>query len=305
MKHLKKAAIFAAMLAPLAMIACPSVDDAIGQFDLNIDVNKMVDTAKNIGEAAKPWKYSDERATGRVLAARVAASLGGVWRGTPCAEAWTKYVNKIGRGMALYSERPDIKYRFAILDSDDVNAYACPGGYIFVTRGLLKDVADEAQLAGVLAHEIGHVACRHIEKEIKKQKLTGAAMDIGLIVAESRGEITSEQSNVIKMVSGAGYDVLVKTGYAKADEYEADAKATKNLYKMGYNPKAIRLFIKTLEEQEKEKGAKLKILLSTHPAPSKRKDKLKDYLDKEGWDVEGMPNNAERFNAMKSKHPLP
>ena len=79
-----------------------------------------------------------------------------------------KYINIIGRALAPYGKRPDIKYMFGILDTDDINAYSCPGGYVFVTRGLLKILDNEAQLAAILGHEIGHIGDKDIEKEVRK-----------------------------------------------------------------------------------------------------------------------------------------
>ena len=151
----------------LAQFKLPDMKDLK---DLDKGMN-LIESGQKLVDAAKPWPYPEERATGRVLAAKVAASFGGVWRGNPHAEAWNKYVNKIGRGLVPYCNRPDIKYRFAILNSEDINAYSCPGGYIYVTRGLLKALNNEAQLAGILGHEIGHVSQRHIEKEVKKQQV--------------------------------------------------------------------------------------------------------------------------------------
>lgn len=303
MKDLIKALVMAGLLGiALAIVFMPGPGKA-GPFDDmgSFDLNKLGDGAKKLVDAAKPWEYPDERATGRALAAKVAANFGGIWKGTKSADAWNKYVNMIGRGLVPYCERPDIKYRFAILNTDDVNAYSCPGGYIYVTRGLLRQARTEAELAGVLAHEIAHVSQRHIEKEIRKQKAGAGVMDIGLAVAEGSGEITGQQADLISGFSDAGYEILVKKGYAKQDEYEADEVGTKNIYKMGYNPEGLRKFIKLIEKTSTD--GKLKVLVSTHPGADKRADKLKDLIKKKGWD-EDRPDLKERYNAMKAGNPL-
>ncbi len=300
--------VLAALLVAMAVFGGGSA--VAGPFDIDLDdikeglekAQKIKEAADDIQEAAEPWTYPEERATGRVLAARVAASFGGLWRGDRVSETWTSYVNMIGRALVPYCKRPDIKYRFAILNTDQVNAYSCPGGYIFVTKGLLTRIEDEAQLAGVLAHEIGHVSQRHIEKEVKKSRVTAAVLDHGLDFAAGEGEITAEQAEAIKKISDVGWEVLVKKGYAKADEFEADEAGTKNAYKLGYSPQGLKSFIRALGKDD-PKG-KMKILLSTHPAPAKRVKKL-DSLIRENshWKMD-KPRLAGRFRHMKSKYPL-
>jgi len=130
---------------------------------VNVDLDRALKAGGQLVKAAKPMNFKQEHLLGRQVAARIAGNFG-VWND----KSWTLYVNLVGRALAPYSERPDIKYRFAILDTDDVNAYAAPAGYIFITRGLLKKLDSEAQLAGVLGHEIAHVARKHIVKEVQK-----------------------------------------------------------------------------------------------------------------------------------------
>lgn len=264
-------------------------------------VNQAVDKAKEAQEVMKPWSYPEERATGRVLAAKVAANFGGLWKD----EAWTKYVNMVGRSLVPYCRRAEIKYRFAILNTDDVNAYSCPGGYIFVTRGLLKELENEAQLAGVLAHEIAHVSQRHIEKEVKKQQALQSLLQTGLDFAVSEGDLTAAQTQLIKMLSDLSWELLVSKGLAKQDEYESDRVGTQNLYQMGYTPNGLISFLKKLREQENQKGGKTKILFSTHPLPSKRIEELKKFIESKGWNPEGRPNHAERFQKFKTARPIP
>ncbi|MFO8056215.1 MAG: M48 family metalloprotease [bacterium] len=295
MKKSKQLVIIAALLAGLMVMGAGSLS---AQFKLPDDVGDALDFAKDAHEAAKPWTYPEERATGRVLAAKVAKHFGGVWK----HERWNLYVNLMGRSLVPYSKRPDIKYRFAILNTDDVNAYSCPGGYIFVTRGLLKLAENEAQLAGVLAHEIAHVANRHIEKEVKKQKLGAAVLDHGLDFATEEGEISHQEAEILKSVSDAGWKVLIRKGYTKQDEFEADHDATKNVYKLGYNPYALRGMLNQLQKG-KAKKKKLEILLSTHPASDKRIDKIEHYIDKKGWKKQ--KDLKDRYRRMKKEFPLP
>jgi len=304
MKRVKKTAAVFFVVAGLCLLLSGHPSDVQAQFEL--DLNKLQEAAETVvdlAKAAKPWTYPEERATGRVLAARVASSFGGVWRGSPSADAWTAYVNKIGRALVPYSNRPDIKYRFAILNTDEVNAYSCPGGYIFVTKGLLGRLSNEAQLAGVLAHEIGHVSERHIEKEVKKSAVAGVLLEHGLEFAAMEGEITREQAKILEKVSEVGWEVLVKKGYAKKDEFEADRKGTKNIFKLGYHPYGLRSFLETIEKEGKK--GKFKVLVSTHPAAGKRVQKIKDYVEKDkGWNCEGRPFLKERLDKMSADYPL-
>ena len=122
--------------------------------------------------------------------------------------------------------------------------------------------------------------------------------------ASAEGKISSEQVDMIKKASDASYQILISKGYAKADEFEADAVGTTNIYKMGYTPYGVSAFLKRLRKSEKEKGANLKILLSTHPAPSQRVEKLEKMIEKNGWSP-ARPNLMERYQEMKSSHPIP
>ena len=133
------------------------------------------------------------------MAAQLAKAYGGVWQN----DAWTKYVNLVGRSLVPKCDRPDIKYRFAILNSKEVNAFSCPGGYIFITKGLLKRCKNEAELACVSAHEIVHTAKRHVENGLKNQKVAGAMLEGGLGIAQAQGaKLSAQQLDTIKKLAG-------------------------------------------------------------------------------------------------------
>ncbi len=310
---MKKKIIFAAISALIiGGLLFMGGQESKAQFDfkklvedqLPDDVKKHVKTAEKVVDASKPWTLPEERATGRVLAAKVAKSpdFGTVWRGDKQAEAWTLYVNKIGRGLVPYSARPDIKYRFAILNSDDMNAYACPGGYIFVTKGLLKGVRNEAELAGVLGHEIGHIAKRHVEKSVKAGKWADIAIDLGSEELAKGGKVSKEQVKVFKDLSNDSYDFLAKTGLPQIDEFDADKEGTKTIVKAGYHPKGLKNFLKVLGDMSGEK--EMKINLSTHPKPKNRDKKIVKLLEKKGWDKKDGYKGKERLEKMRTKYPL-
>lgn len=303
--------VFAAII--LAVALCLAGGYAFGQLDLDpkklgIDPKKLKDldpkklkqlqqgaeAAQQLNQANQPWKFKEERAAGRVLAARVAASFGGINKN----QAWNDYVNKIGRGLVPLSSRPDIKYRFAILNSDQVNAFACPGGYVFVTKGLLKAVKSESQLAGVLAHEITHVSEKHIEKEVRKQKVAGVALEQSLDFAAGDGKLSSEQADLIKKIGDAGYEILVKKGYAREDEFAADKGATKMIARMGYAPADFQAFIGSLGT---DKSNKMQTLLSTHPAAADREKAIRQMIENKKWTGASLDN---RLSAIRSANPL-
>lgn len=261
---------------------------------------QAIDAGRDLVEAQKPWTYPEERATGRVLAAKVAKNFGGLWMN----KEWTDYVNIVGRSLSIYGNRPDIKYRFAILNSDQVNAYSCPGGYIFITRGMLKVINSEAQLAGVLAHEIAHVSERHIEKEVKNQQVAGALLRHGLSFAARDGEITAEQAEALKGIGDLGYEVLVKNGYSRQDEFEADRVATETIYKMGYSPTALAGLLKRLDEGGGKKSD-LEVLVSTHPKAGDRIKAINKFVSDKGWSVRGKRNGASCYQELMQKHPIP
>lgn len=304
-KNLKTLLVIAALIASMGLAfsglaQIPGLPKVPGVPKVPDKVNKAVETGKKVVDASKPWTYPEERATGRVLAAKVAASFGGLWNDP----AWTKYVNEVGRSLVYYSKRNDIKYRFAILNTNDVNAYSCPGGYIFVTKGLLKQLDSEAQLAGVLAHEIAHVSQRHIENAVKNQKVASTLLSAGMDFAASDGALTADQANLIKQLGDLSWEILISKGLDKQDEFEADRVGTENIYKMGYSPNGVIAVLKKLQALEGDKSGPMKVLLSTHPVPSKRIDELKKFIAEKAWNVEGRPTLAERFMNFKNQHPI-
>jgi beta-barrel assembly-enhancing protease len=304
----KKFIVMAALVVALAAAglflaqAGPLDDLGKGLNDLNKaknTVDKVVEPAKSLYDAGKPWPYPEERAAGRALAARVAGAFGGVWQD----KAWTEYVNQVGRGLVPYSNRPDIKYRFAILNTADINAYSCPGGYIFITKGLLKEIKNEDQLAGVLAHEIGHVSERQIEKAMRQEKQLGALLQGGLTIAQDTGNLSGDQAQLAKQMSDLSWEILIKKGLSQQDEFEADRVAVDNMAKMGYNPMGLHQVLARLKELSGGSGSKMQVMLSTHPAPEKRMEQVMQTITGKGYN-QSKPTLDARYTEFKSKHPL-
>lgn len=266
-------------------------------FDLkNLKPSDLIEAGKHIKEAVEPMSEAEELELGRSVSARLAGNFG-VWKDS----SWTSYINIVGRSLVPYSSRPDIKYRFAILDTDEVNAYSAPGGYIFISRGLLKQVESEAELAGILAHEIGHISERHVVKEVQKSHIYQA----GARIAVGMTDLNSSQREALNKLTDVAWDVLVVKGFTKEDEYKADQCGARNAYRLGYDPYELLEFLSRLKKREENPEENLKILFSTHPKPSLRISQLEKYLLKEdikrGYGIV----IRDEFQAFKKAHPIP
>lgn len=183
--------------------------------------------------------------------------------------------NRVGQRIARSSDRTDIVYHFMVLDHPDLNAFALPGGYIYVYSGLL-DRVDETMLAAILAHEIGHVAAKHSVK--KMQSALGANVLIG-IVAAGFGAKDQALADTIAGLSGTVYDLLSR-GYSREDELFADKLAVIYLRRAGYDPGAMVRVLELLD-REKGPGGRVFEVLSTHPRMSERIRKAREAAEAE------------------------
>ncbi len=186
-------------------------------------------------------------------------------------EKINKYVNLVGRGIAIYSGRPEIKYYFGVLDTDDVNAFATPGGYIFITRGLLKKVENEAQLAGVLGHEIAHVVKKHVVNELNiKGEEGSAASGISSMIGGATGTFRVALDKALDEAE----NILLKRGYKIKDEIEADRVGILLAGVAGYDPMGLQAFLKKARSFEIED----KTHKGEHPVYETRMKKIKEVL---------------------------
>jgi len=178
--------------------------------------------------------------------------------------ALAAYVDSVGRRVAKASELPDLPWRFTVLDDPVVNAFAMPGGYIYVTRGLLAHMQSEAQLAGVLGHEIGHVTARHSAKQITQQQIAGLGMGLASAVSPTfrRYSSTAEQALGLLMLK-----------YSRGDESQADELGVRYSSVAGYDPREIPGTYRTLQRIAERAGQSLPGYLSTHPDPGQRQER--------------------------------
>ena len=185
-------------------------------------------------------------------------------------EAATRYVNLLGQSLAMASDKPETfgGYHFLILDSDEINAFACPGGLIFVTRGMLRLCSSEAELAAVLAHEIGHVENNSGLRAIKKSRLTSA---LTIIAAESAKQFGSEElAELTEEFEGSIQDItssMMNSGYARNLETETDRSALRILRRVGYDPQALVSMLQAMDKTLKPGGLDFS---KTHPDPADR-----------------------------------
>jgi predicted Zn-dependent protease len=201
------------------------------------------------------------------------------------------YVNKVGKSVALFAGRSDIEYHFAILDSETINAFAAPGGYVFITKGALLKMKDEAELAAVLAHEIGHINNKHILKELPPPRETGGLVNTLAALLVAQGTVVS--SAFTEVVNQASV-LLFSKGYKKEDEYEADKSAIYYVAETGYTPRGLFDFVKRIKDiQEKDGNA---VVYNTHPSPDERLERIKKLIEKEKFDLK-KPDAEDRFKS--------
>jgi predicted Zn-dependent protease len=196
----------------------------------------------------------------REIGRNVAATVAGRW---PVSgnTALNDYVNMVGTVVAQQSPRnTEVPFRFAVLNTDEVNAFAAPGGYIFVTRGALEMMESEAELAGVLAHEVAHVDRKHVLESMRKGNMLNSARseaDLnGFLMDQLAGQLTS----------------LIFTGLAKPDELESDSLGMLYATAAGYRPDGLVSFVRKLQAGESNERRRpfLSDLKATHPAPAER-----------------------------------
>lgn len=201
----------------------------------------------------------------------------------------TRYVSLVGRSIAMNCRRPELDFRFAILDSSTINAYAAPGGYIFVTKGALEKILDEAELAGVLAHEIAHTADRHIVKELN---IKGAEQSAAAGISHLLGAMGDPTRVAFKQAVDKAMNILFEKGYKKEDEYQADETGTIMLAVTGYDPSALFRYISRIEKVDTRA---IRILNDTHPAYDKRLDVMNTVMKVNGLTIINNPKMRDRY----------
>ena len=189
-----------------------------------------------------------------------------------------EYINLLGRTLALASDRPETfgGYHFLILDSEEINAFAAPGGLIFVSRGLLGCADSEDTVAAILAHEIAHVVKQHGLQAIKKSRVTSALTSVAIASAQTAG--SEELAKLTTVFEDSITDItstLVNSGYSRAFEKEADLMAVEILQRVGYDPNALVRMLEVMETRLTPGGPDF---AKTHPEPEVRIAEIREVL---------------------------
>lgn len=185
-----------------------------------------------------------------------------------------RYVNRVGSAVAAFSDQPETfgGFHFAIIETSQINAISAPGGFIFLSRGLLDALPDEDALAAVLAHEVGHVIRKHGVRSLSKED-NAVVFDIAgrLAGGLTCNEVLADAAVVLSSLAGNVYDTLVERGYSRDFEFEADQESARILARAGYEVRALDDVLAQLElSQEGSSGG----WFSTHPSATDRRNEI-------------------------------
>jgi len=241
---------------------------------------RMVKGGTNVIGGLLPIGYEEEQSIGQAIALQVIARYGGVYDRPDL----TRYVNLVGRSVALTCDRSDIEYHFAVLNHDSINAFAAPAGYIFVTRGLLKTIKNEAELASVLGHEIGHVSQKHVLAIIQRSKQIAGVAEAGLAYA-------NQNPDAFKNVIDGAVKKLLDEGLDQDKELESDRLGVVFASRVGYDPTAYVTFLDRLRTIKGDDRAFFK----THPNFSDRLSIVQSTISEHGFKATGTVL-ADRFS---------
>jgi predicted Zn-dependent protease len=200
---------------------------------------------------------SEDIEIGRKYAPEIEKQMGGRLKD----DTLQNYVNSVGQRVAVVSHKPNLEYHFTALDHDSVNAFALPGGHLFITSGMLKKLDTEAQLAGILAHEVVHVVARDTANAMSNQ--------IGFSLLFMAAASARAPSGAMRVADVAGKVIGLK--YSRTDERQADLAGVDYMIRAGYNPYAMA---ETMRMLQNEPGQRPSEFFSSHPAPENREEYL-------------------------------
>jgi beta-barrel assembly-enhancing protease len=250
----------------------------LGLSQKNLDmVNRGIKTL----QAMQPIEEEAEKILGQTISLEAFSRYGGIYHDP----ALTRYVTLVGLTVVEVSDRPDLDYHFAILNSNEQNAFAAPGGYIFVTVGLLRNLRNEAELAAVLAHEIAHVDRKHMLATLQRSSMLSNVSELSLAVMDKDPKLLS---NAIDQIS----NLLFTNGIDKNLEFEADQYGVKYAYRAGYSPRGIQSYLKRLQSRQ---GKTHSVFFTTHPSIPERIRRVDQQIYKLS-DADRLATLRKRFN---------
>ena len=269
----------AILITAAALLAVPALGARAGA------QRGILGTVRRAAQGAAVSSFAIGVGKEREIGRGVAATVAGRWH-VMNDPALNDYVNLVGTVVAQQSPRfTELPFRFAVLDTDEINAFATPGGYVFVTRGALELMESEAELAGVLAHEVAHVDRKHVLEQLRKQNmLQGAQSEAdlnGFLLDQAVGRLTS----------------VVFTGVGRENELESDSIGMIYAAAAGYRPDGLVTFVRRLQQNESNprRGRFLAELKVTHPEPAVRVAALERQAAAEHLDASSGQLLADRF----------
>jgi predicted Zn-dependent protease len=220
---------------------------------------------------------------------KIAAQIDTTEKALPDKEV-QDYVNGVGQKIAQVSDRKDLPFHFKVLDSKEINAFATPGGYIYVYSGLLKILDDEAELAGVLSHEISHVVGRHGVKRLQQ------VLGVQVVLSIALGSGSQLSQDLVSTSIG-----IILQGYSRDNEFEADQFGTFYMEKAGYNPEGMAELLGKLDKLSEKEPTFFEKLAASHPPTKERIARVEKEIAGFGNSVEGMPFYKEQYETIKKR----
>lgn len=279
--------ILLACFAVLTLAACSASElrdvTAAGMTIAGRDAEQTERVSGAVGQVAGslgPMPFETEYAIGGGIALKSFQERGALHPN----DDLQRYVNLVGLSLVRQTARRDFPFAFAVIERDDANAWAAPGGYVFVTTGALRQMETEAQLAGVLAHEIAHVTQEHMVTMLRRSQLFAG-------LAEGAGAAFQKDSARLSQVSDIGTDIIFNKGLDRNMELDADRVGIEIAALTGYNPRGLVEFLDNLGRGSSTNGG---WLLATHPPVSRRTEELRRLLNTEFAGVTGA-DGRERF----------
>jgi predicted Zn-dependent protease len=250
-----------------------STQPADGSADTQTNKSRSKDEALAFGLFGK-YSTEDEIRIGKQIAGNL---LGAV----PLVrdDGLQRYVNLVGNWVAAQSGRTDLPWHFGVLATEDINAFSAPGGYVFITQGLYRQLNSESELAGVLGHEIAHITSKHYLKVLKKSSLINA-------LGQAASKKAKSDDQIVQNVIGNGAEIMAR-GLDKEAEYEADRVGAVFAARAGYDPWGLPSVLQSIAALP-PRDERTSLLFKTHPQPEVRLSKLGDAI-------------GDRFDRLKGK----
>lgn len=261
---------------------------------LTLDFGEMKDTFTKVKHATTDVPVEEEIEIGGLVMSNLLGAAPLV-----ADEELQRYVNRVGMWVAQQTERADLPWRFGVIESDNVNAFAAPGGYILMTKGLFMSLSSEAELAGVLGHEIAHVIEKHHLNALKKNARLDLLGDAVGKVAENKGKDSKKAGKIIS----AGTQLYAR-GLDREDEFAADRLGVVYAARAGYDPYALLDVLTTLDSIKADTPA-IALLTKTHPPFKQRLERLDRAIEGRLDAFAAQPLLKDRLVAMQLRLPPP